>query len=235
VNQRGLGRRPERDPKRDVHDQRYPFRAAASSRKERFWPRDGAWLDQDGYGTCVAFALSHRMADKPIYQERAHPDAFDPTESWAFELYRAATGDDSMQEGTWADIVAAELKRRGLIERYEWIHTPEDMVFALLERGPVAIGIPWFNSMFDTYTGQDGRQWIDVRPSSGLAGGHEVELPAIRLEPSEGRPWWRPFYVVKNSWGRWFGDDGVARLWTEDAHRLVFESWGDAIWLAETR
>ena len=218
-----LGRKEGEAPGQARRIALFPFIGQTSTRLSRFWRQDGAWLDQNGYGTCVAFAEGHRIADQPTY----HPD-LGINDEWAFKLYRDATGDDSMQEGTWANVVAEELLRRGTISRFEWITSPEDLKFAVLEKGPVAIGIPWYESMFNPYPAHNNF-YLDCDPASGLAGGHEVLLNAVHTAPAEGPP----YYRVKNSWGKWWGKGGTARMTIEDVNRLVFEEWGDALWMRE--
>jgi hypothetical protein len=223
----GLGRKEGEAPDQPARTAAYPFRAAASTRRQRFWEQDGAWLDQNGYGTCVAHASAHRIADRPREQLPGQID-----NEWAFKLYRDATGDASMQDGTWAHVVAEELLRRQLILRFEWITSPEAFDYAVKERGSVLIGVPWYDPMFDPYLGEDGHAWLDCSPGN-LAGGHEILVNGVRTAPVDGRPWWRPFYRIKNSWGRWWGEGGTARIACEDLHRLVFEEWGDAVVLRE--
>ena len=224
--QMGLGRKEGDSPNQAFRMSQFPFTGGTTARKARFWKQDGAWLNQNGYGTCVAFALGHRVADKP-WEQIPYMD-----NQWAFKLYRDATGDDGMQDGTWANIVAEELFRRNLITRFEWIISAPDLRFALLERGSVPVGIPWYNSMFNPVEGADGKAWVQVNKSSGLAGGHEVLINGFRLEAGE-TEFIEPFYRIKNSWGRWWGDDGNARIAADDLENLVFNDWGDAIWIKE--
>lgn len=207
----------------------FPFPGGISSRVSKFWRQDGLWGNQGNTGTCVAFAEMHRMADAPVMR-------YGITHDMVFELYAAATGDTSLQEGTWANVVAEELLRRGKISRFEWITSAGDLEFAVLEKGPIPIGIPWYNSMFFPERRADGRMWVKVDSASGLAGGHEVLLNGLRLDqPDEPVPFFEPFYRVKNSWGKSWGDGGTARIAVADVNRLVFDDWGDAIWLKEVR
>ena len=206
----------------------YPFLTAApSTRIARFWPQDGAWIDQGDTGTCVAATCSHRIADRPWPQLSGQVNR-----EWAYDLYVKATGDTSMQEGTWAHVVAEELLRRNLITRFEWLLTPEGIDFALKERGSVAYGIPWYNSMFEPEMRSDGHLWLRVDEGSGLAGGHEVLANGIRVARGSGT-FLEPFDRIKNSWGRGWGENGTVRLSHADRNRLIFDTWGDAVLLKE--
>lgn len=77
-----------------------------------------------------------------------------------------------------------------------------------LQSGPVMNGIPWPNSMFDTAA--DGR--IAVDRSSGVAGGHEIELN--RYE-AIGRYW------LTNFWGASWGQSGSGYLTAADLSWLL--------------
>lgn len=71
-----------------------------------------------------------------------------------------------------------------------------DALKAALQTGPVLIGIPWLESMFDT----DADGHIHVDQSSQVAGGHELELSKYDAE--------KGLFYVPNSWGTSWGKDG---------------------------
>lgn len=88
------------------------------------------------------------------------------------------------------------------------------VVKTALQSGPVVIGVPWYNSQFTPDA--DGR--IPVVKSSGLAGGHEIELNGYDAE--NGRFW------IVNSWGESWGVAGTG-YFTEADLAALFADGGD--------
>ena len=200
----------------------HPVRAATSDLTAKKWPQDGAWLDQGPYGTCVGNAFAHRRADGPV-------PILNITETWARKLYLDASGDTTYQQGTSGYAACRVLLSRGAISAFDWVLTPEDLRYTILELGSVCVGIPWYNSMFTPKT-VDSQRYIEVDPSSGLAGGYEFVVNGIDLAPWDNLP---PYYRMKNSWGRGWSKNGTARFRLEDLENLIFGSWGDAVLIHE--
>ncbi|MEV5451328.1 hypothetical protein [Streptomyces sp. NPDC052535] len=177
--------------------------------------------DVDAVGSCTANAAAAALSvllDPPAL-ERAGLPTDDPVaaEQWALQLYSEATAVDEFVPYQWppADSgssglgVARVLKSRGLIGSYT--HALDAAALAAaLQKGPVLLGLPWFNAWFTPAA--DG--FVDTVPywrTSGLAGGHEV--CAIGLEEvaqySDGRvvPE-RTVLRLRNSWGPAWGQGG---------------------------
>lgn len=136
-------------------------------------------------------------------------------EPFAVSLYSLATQLDDVpgqypptDTGSSGIGVGKALKALGLIQGYTHAFSVTALASAL-QSTPVIIGIPWMNSMMDPQN--DGR--LIVTPSSGVAGGHEVEIAAYDAATDE--------YWITNSWGTAWGDGGRAYLTTADLTWLL--------------
>ncbi|HWU23271.1 MAG TPA: C1 family peptidase [Nocardioides sp.] len=156
--------------------------------------------------TDAAAKASHGLLDAGV-----HP----LDETFAVALYSLATVLDGVS-GTYPPTdtgstgigVAKALKALGLAASYSHAFSLQALTSAL-QTGPVMIGIPWLNSMFDPAV--DGR--IPVDQASGLAGGHEIELN--RYDASAGQYW------VTNSWGTAWGVKGCGYFTAADLTWLL--------------
>jgi len=82
-------------------------------------------------------------------------------------------------------------------------------VASALQTGPVIVGMPWLQSMFEPAA--DGR--IPVLPNSAIAGGHEVEIAAYDVTANE--------FWITNSWGTSWGHGGRGYLTGADLAWLL--------------
>jgi C1A family cysteine protease len=165
-------------------------------------------FDQGQLGSCTANAALGTMACDPFFEPGL---AADLNEDWAVKLYEAETKlddsqipgqyppDDTGSTGAWS---MQALEQWGWIDNY--VHTRNTHVaLGLLNKGPISIGVHWFQSMFTP----DAQNNIKVDPASGLAGGHQVCIVGNDIK--------RQAILVRNSWGTAWGDQGHAWLsWT---------------------
>lgn len=135
-------------------------------------------------------------------------------ETFARSLYSLATVLDAVpgqypptDTGSSGLGVAKALKALGLASGYGHAFSLAALTSAL-QSGPVMIGIPWLNSMFEPAA--DGR--IVVDRSSGVAGGHEIELNRY---DGAGHYW------ITNSWGTSWGTGGSGYLTSTDLAWLL--------------
>jgi hypothetical protein len=178
-------------------------------------------LDQGDLGSCTGNAAEGLAGTDPLYDAIPATVAARPTgdagadEQQAVALYSAATRLDSIRgvypptdTGSSGLGVAKALRTLGLATGYSHAFSLPALTSAL-QSGPVMIGIPWLNSMFDT----DGDGRIPVVRASGVAGGHEIELN--QYDASTGDYW------ITNSWGTGWGIDGSAYFTTPDLRWLL--------------
>jgi len=176
-------------------------------------------FDQGQIGSCTANAALGTLVTEPF---AVAGRTF--TEADAVALYTLETQlddsqipgqyppDDTGSSGAWS---MQALQRKGLIRSYRHttsVHT----ALRMLARGPISIGVPWYQSMFQV--GPDNR--IVVNPASGLAGGHQVCVVAVDAEAQTVR--------IRNSWGTGWADQGHALLSWADLETL-FAQGGDAV------
>ncbi|WP_107488371.1 C1 family peptidase [Streptomyces sp. CB01201] len=226
---RPMGRHVEHDPRsRDFAHETLPADAIRSVA----WTRRTPVLDQGQLGSCtgnagtgligtdsaarsgqtsVTITATGASASHGFFTAGVHA----PDEDFAVRLYSLATHLDSISgqypptdTGSSGLGVAKALKALGLASGYTHAFSLTALTSAL-QHGPVMIGIPWLNSMFDTDA--DGR--IPIARSSGVAGGHEIELN--RFDATTGDYW------ITNSWGTGWGVSGSGYFTTPDLRWLL--------------
>lgn len=194
----GLGRR--NDP--DDRDKQFHLRAllpltiVAPNSKYWIFPEDV--LNQGNYGTCVGHGWKHWMLTAPV---RATTPTREPT---AVTIYKEATyldvwpdNDGDLQSGTSVRAGAQALQKRGHIAEYRWCWDLQTCIDFLLTRGPVVIGVAFYDDMFTL----DSHGFMRIGGS--LAGGHCMALIGANNRERKVRG--------LNSWGADWGQNG--RFW----------------------
>lgn len=171
-------------------------------------------LDQGREGACVGFGWSAELAVGPIELPVSNSSAQD--------LYANARRIDQREGSNFPDgasVLAGAKVCRGnrTISTYRWMFGIEQVVSTLCEKGPVVLGIPWHESMYETDS--VGR----VTVNGPLVGGHCIlaagfipasDPIAIRLGGDHLIPW-------INSWGRGYGVRGVGFIRVNDLANLL--------------
>jgi hypothetical protein len=185
-----------------------------SALKPVAWQRRIGILDQGEVGSCTGNALTGvlgtdsfgRTAPTQVTVKADAKGVFKAgsyalDEAFALRAYTLNTRLDNVPgeypgEDTGSTGVACGKTGRalGLLSGYTHAFTMGALKTAL-QAGPVMLGIPWLNSMFEPRA--DGT--IPVVGSSGLAGGHEIACTAW-----DGADRFR----IDNSWGTSWGDAG---------------------------
>jgi hypothetical protein len=176
------------------------------------WDRKISILDQGSLGSCTGNAGTGALGTEP-YWSRIGADQLELDEEYAVLLYSDATLVDAWP-GQWPTedtgssglAICKVLKRRGTIRGYRWARSPHGLLH-LLQAGPALLGMPWYEAFFDP----DVAGFIDTDPtwpSSGVAGGHELELVGVEVDS---RDVYSSVVTFANSWGMW-GDAGYGRM-----------------------
>ena len=185
-----------------------------------YGPRSYTWsvpvnLDQGAEGACVGFGFAHELAARPasvpgmtndFARQRIYWPAqqIDPWEGGAYP------GAAPFYEGTsvlcGAKVVTNQLK---LYTAYHWCFGLQDVIMTLGYKGPVVLGLNWYEGMWDT----DPAGYI--KPTGQLIGGHCILAHSVDMVRKRVGLW--------NSWGKWWGVNGRAWINFADLDRLLKE------------
>lgn len=192
------------NPRFDERSKRYAARKRSSRSAKRVytrWTPPSIVLDQGEEGACVGFGTTAAIMSAPGRQTLKDPQQF------ANGLYKFAKYIDQWEGqryvGTSVLAGMKSLQRLGFIKEYRWCFKTADVIDALLTTGPVVIGIPWYESMYETKT--NGLVEISGKQVGGhcllLYGYHPAK--AIRGDGIQEVVYWR------NSWGPGYGINGT--------------------------
>lgn len=198
-----LGRRgPNHDPANRL------FRALVEPPPRRARPyKSWVRLRRDVYDQGTESSCTAQAAVGVIRTSNNNRKGFDQFASYddpgeRFALYRAAQtvdpwpGDD--YDGTSTDAPFRVLRDRGAISSWRWLFGEDELCEWVRWYGPAAIGIEWYNAMFDP----DDRGFIT--PTGGFAGGHAISVVGYDYDDES--------YELVNSWGLGWGRSGRCRL-----------------------
>lgn len=152
-------------------------------------PRSYTWkvpiqLDQGSEGACVGFAVSHEAAARPVEVKGV-------TNEVARGVYHLAqTLDQWDGENYDGTSVLAGMKagqQRNWYTEYRWAFGLEDVLLAIGYRGPVVLGLDWFEGMMQT----DAAGFL--RPTGNVVGGHAILANRVNVREK--------FVGLHNSWG----------------------------------
>ena len=196
------------------------YRVDGSQVRERYWYSDGAWLNQGSTPAAVGFVWTHWLADRGL---RVPGVAFNTR--FATELFKesqevAGLTGDAAGSYNWA--AAEVLQRRELIEACYACPDADSVTLALLERGPLILGLTWREAM-STPEVVDGS--AICRVDGEVQGGHVVLLNGISRDLEIGGT--TGFVRLKNSWGTGWGNEGQALISIEDLDRLLADQHGE--------
>lgn len=182
--------------------------------------------DVDALGSCTANAATALVSVLHGADTLAQYglNTADPVaaEMWAIGLYADATTKDQWNDSQWPAVdcgssglgVAKALKDHGLIDQYGTATTAEELC-ALLQTGPVLMGMPWHDAFFEPVGEVALLDEIPNWQSSPVVGGHEVcitALEAVAADETTGRLFYdHTILRCQNSWGSW-GDAGSFRM-----------------------
>jgi hypothetical protein len=192
-------------------------------RRSRSW-KGGVVTDQGREGACVGHGYTGFL--NAMTQQRRIAQAT----PYAFDLYHRIQHRDpwagcsmgrrcpiqpsgEQYDGTSTLDGAKELKDRGEISEYRWAFGLEQVILALGNVGPVVLGIPWYDSMYDAPNGE-------LKVSGSKVGGHCILARGVSVT--------KGYVILRNSWGPDWGLGGDARISFDDLGRLLADD-GEAV------
>lgn len=207
-------------PTFDERSKSFPIRSAISVRPKRRTKKwsNGVILDQGREGACVGFGWTAEALSTPVAVDlkRLKADAPDDPTAFAHAIYQRAKVIDDYPgedyEGTSVLAGAKALQELGLIKEYRWCFTIEDVIDALLTKGPVVLGIYWYDSMYGTNDGI-----LDV--SGEIVGGHCITAVGFKLAKDSVTG--EDTIILQNSWGYSWGTWGLAEIRVRDLKALL--------------
>lgn len=190
----------------DERSRRFPIRAMVGAAKARgFTWACPVVLDQGAEGACVGFGWTHEKAARPTPIPGLSNDL-------ALATYRLAQtldewpGEDYSGTSVIAGVKASQ--QQGYYGEYRWAFGLDDVILALGYKGPVVLGINWYDGMYQPEGG-----WIKVEGK--LAGGHCILARGVNVK--------QQYVLLRNSWGPEWGKGGDAKIGFADLDRLLHE------------
>lgn len=177
------------------------------------WPRLGKVLDQGNVGSCVGNASAQSLNHRAFYR-RYHDetDARDNIYALATRLDTYPGSYPSQDTGSDGLAGAKACQQLGYIGSYTHAFGL-DHVLAALQTGPLIVGTPWYNDMFNPDS------HYRVHPTGGVAGGHEYVLDGVNTTAKTLR--------FLNSWSDQWGYMGRFYMSYADFSSLLSQQ-GDA-------
>lgn len=182
---------------------------AVTPRFKRVWTTRKDPLDQGDTGHCVGFACAGELAAKPT--------SYAVQNTTGDKIFYAAQAIDQSEGRIYDDgaTVLAGMKacqRAQYFSKYGWCFGKDDVINWLVRKGPVVLGINWYESMFHPVSGL-------LTVGGGLAGGHAIMANGYWPK----HPQFGDVLVLTNSWGKSWGVNGRAYLPVEALDRLLKE------------
>ncbi len=207
-------------PRFDERSRNFPIRAVLKDtvkRKNRKW-RLGPILDQGREGACVGFGWTAEALATPVAVNLNKVAARVPRDPTQFALYTYNTAKKLDEwvgenyEGTSVLAGAKAMKSFGLLREYRWAFGIEDVADAVISKGPVVIGIPWYSDMYEAPLGV-------LTPGGEIVGGHCITVVGYRV--ADPRIGGEDGFLLQNSWGSSWGINGVAVIRKSDLAKLL--------------
>jgi hypothetical protein len=203
----------------DPRSREYPIRAALPDRvrrRRRMWFVPKPVIDQGSEGACVGFGWTNELRARPVQVSLPDPERF------AIALYRQAQRVDEwpgeQYSGTSVLAGAKVCQSLGYIGAYRWAFGIDDVIDSLVAAGPVVLGIPWHESMYQTRP--SGLIEVTGEPIGGhciLATGYDPKRRFLK----EGFTTTFEAVRLRNSWGPTYGVDGDGWITVTDLAALL--------------
>lgn len=207
---------PNHDPKSLSFAIR-PLLTVPPVRRNKLWT-PGPVLDQGREGACVGFGWASEALSTPVAVDLKRMKYVVPQDpnKFASGIYHDAkyidewAGED--YDGTSVLAGAKIMKKYGLVKEYRWAFGINDVIDAILAKGPVVLGIYWYDSMYEAPNGV-----VDV--SGDIVGGHCILAVGFRL--AKDSKLGVDSVILKNSWGYDWGNFGLAEISVDQLAALL--------------
>ena len=205
----------QHDPKSKKYAMR-PLLASRNIEKKPVMWQEGIVLDQGSEGACVGFAWTGELLAEPE-APKTQP-SFDYANSLAISFYKEAQKIDQWPgenyEGTSVLAGAKIMQKAGFIGEYRWCFSVDEVRDAVISEGPVVVGVPWFDGMYETL--EDGLVKLAGQPT----GGHAILITGYHPRMRFGKVSHEVFRW-RNSWGSDYGIGGSGWIKYRDLAKLL--------------
>jgi hypothetical protein len=169
-------------------------------------------LDQGQEGACTGFGTTNELLWNPVpvpgldatFAREKIYWAAQKTDPWPGGSYPGA---NPQYEGTGVLYAIKAAAKLGYYAEYRWAKSENDMARGVSHLGPAIIGINWTEDMFrpdaDNY----------IHPTGSIAGGHCILATGIDINAD--------CYILHNSWGPTWGQDGNCKIKRSDMAKLL--------------
>jgi hypothetical protein len=198
-------------PRFDERSKNFPVRSVIATPpklKNKLWV-PGPILDQGREGACVGFGWTAEALATPIpvnlsrmkIKVATDPNVFARTVYQRAKVLDEWEGED--YDGTSVLAGAKVLKELGLVKEYRWAFSINDVIDAIISKGPVVLGIYWYAGMYDAPDGI-------LNVAGSVVGGHCITAIGYRL--GKYTKTGVDSVILQNSWGKDWGINGLAEL-----------------------
>lgn len=216
----GLGRLHAPDPRDAAFPMRAALAAQPATRTYRYWNL-GPWQgDQGRTSHCVAYSLMHWLQAGPVTNRRVEGGPYLPPG----DVYREAqlidewAGEEPTYYGTSVRAGCKVLQAKGLVGSYLWGTSLDDVLDAVLAKGPVVMGTDWWTGFFTPDV--SGL----VKPTGVVEGGHAWMIYGANRTTG--------MVSCRNSWGAGWGRNGTFRVSFDTLSQLI-AAYGEAMLATE--
>ena len=203
----------------DERSRNFPIRGVVRSavkRKNKLW-KVGPILDQGQEGACVGFGWTAEALASPIRVDLSRIKTRAPKEpnKFAQYVYAFAKTIDEFEgvdyDGTSVLAGAKSMQTFRLLKEYRWAFSIDEVIDGIIAKGPVVLGIPWYEGMYEAPNGI-------LTVSGNLAGGHCILAVGYKVYPGG-----EDAVILQNSWGTSWGINGLAEIKVSELAKLVAE------------
>lgn len=212
--------------KHDERSRQWAVPTYTTARGYKFW-NTGPVLDQGDKGYCVGFGCTAELLADPI-------EVGQPTFDFAAGIFHLALKFDDIpgeadDTGTSVLAGAKATQKMGWISEYRWCFGVDEVARAIYNHGPVVVGTPWLDSMFDAKMPSDTP---DPNAADSPVGSTLPDLPVLNCKGTEvgghcylltgfTRFGNTEYFRMRNSWGASWAKGGDAYIRKSDMAHLL--------------